>query len=668
MRILTDRVWPQIKPALASAREVLVTTWNLKLDALVELANAAPKGHIRLIIDRSTAQPPFTGNEYKAFLDHLGDRVEIRANKGPRVLHAKVLIVRGPSGIAIVGSGNLTKPGLGCDALGNIEASVLVEQGPEFNNLLVWFEQLFSTMQAYVQPQDELILNAFRSAEVGQRILDEPRQDEQEVESDTSWEDTLSTTTGGIAGLSRRVIEGMNAPPSQLRIYQETILQTLEQNWARQDFRELIVLPVGAGKTEIAAAFIAQRLSDQSPPMRILWVAHTLQLVEQAASVVLSRLSVKAITVPVIFWVGGAKSKDEVKQLGRTDPCLAFATVQSLDSLRQELVGRSTFDLVVVDEAHHLGAQRWGTVIREACRRGSGGLLGLTATPKRLDEMELPFNEEIHDGGVTFRTLVEQNILAIPQYEAVQTEGDRITVSGTPRNEGEARRYFERNVGMFFDKPWRNRFIARDLARRKLGQTLVFCATKDHADCLAQELREAGLPQDQVRSVHSGCAVSDRAKALEWFRVRGVDTRLLLNCKLYIEGFDMTDFQTVVLARPTLSPTYWVQMIGRGVRRSQEHPIFDIIEYTDTYEEERWDALRASFYLLHDKGLEWWQELRERWPDSAEPELIKEWNRLTRKAYDKMAALSEINGAGTLPLSTAEVPKALELKGKRAAA
>ena len=672
MRFLKDRLWPQIQPNLETAREVLVTTWNLTSKALSNLANAAPKARIRLIIDRAKAPPPFTCDEYRSVRDQFGDRLEIRENPGLRVLHAKVLIVRGPSDFAIVGSCNLTRPGFGCDESGNIEASVIFEQGPEFNNILAWFEKLFSETRPYVQLQNALIRVAYPSSEIAQRLLEDERPHEQEGESKSFFEDTLPTTSGGLAELTRRVIDGsMKELPHQLYDYQQAILQALDQSWEwSQDnkaFRELIVLPVGAGKTQIAAAFITQRLSQSTTPLRILWVAHTLQLVEQAASVVFSHLSSREIQIPLLFWVGSAKSTEEAKQLRRADPCMAFATIQSVNNLRNELTGRSTFDLVVIDEAHHIGAPKWRTAIRKACCSGTGSLLGLTATPERLDEVELPFNEPRHDGGVTFRTLVERGILAVPKYQAVQTK--RTVSLGLPsqRNVAAAQRYFETNIKVF-DEPSRNRFIARDLAKRDSGQTLVFCATKNHADNLEGELKQAGLPHDQVRSVHSELSITKRAEALEWFRAAGSKPRILLNCKLYIEGFDMTDVRTIVLARPTLSPTYWVQMIGRGVRRSPEHASFDIIEYTDTYEEEKWDALRASFYLLHDKGLEWWQDLRTRWPDSIEPEQIKKRNRITQNIYAKMIPSSEIDGPVTPPLNTAQASSTFDHKRKRVAA
>ena len=567
--------------------------------------------------------------------DRLGDRVEIRENKGPRVLHAKVLIIRGPSNLAIVGFSNLTWPGLGCYKPGNIEASVLLESGPAFNDIVAWFEQVFSEKRRYLQIPDSMIRRAYPFTESVQRLVAEEEPHEQEEETGSSWEGTLSTASGGIEGLMQRVDVAMIDPPRQLRDYQQAILQTLDQSWEMQNFRELIVLPVGAGKTQIAAALIARRLSQPTTSMRILWLAHTLQLVEQAASVVLSQLSSSGINVPILFWFGNAKSTDEAQRLCRNDPCIAFATVQSLPSLRKEL-GRRTFDLVVVDEAHHIGASTWGTNIRGACRRGTGRLLGLTATPDRLDDVELGFNENFHHGSVTFRTLVEREILAVPNYQAVQTKGGQITGLRYARNEAMARKNFENGIGAF-DKDWRNSFIAQDLAQRDSGQTLVFCATKDHADNLQRELIKVGLPEDRVRSVHSGRTLNERADALEWFRAQGSEPRFLLNCKLYIEGFDMTDVRTIVLARPTLSPTYWIQMIGRGVRRSNDHPSFDIIEYTDKYEQgQPWGALRASLYLLHDNGLEWWHELRDRWPDSINPRQINAWNKKTNDTHSNI--------------------------------
>lgn len=231
MEFLSGRLWLKIQPALKTAREVLVTTWNIEPEALLALAEAAPKARIRLVIDRITAPYPFTGTEYKEVRDRLGDRVEIRENKGSRVLHAKVLIIRGPSDLAIVGSSNLTGPGLGCYKPGNIEASVLLEPGPAFNDIVAWFEQVFLEKGGYLQLSDSMIRLAYPSTEIAQRLIAEEKHDGQEVQKDASDEDTLSTTSDGIEGFAKRVNDGMKEPPRPLRDYQQAILQTLDQSW-----------------------------------------------------------------------------------------------------------------------------------------------------------------------------------------------------------------------------------------------------------------------------------------------------------------------------------------------------------------------------------------------------------------------------------------------------
>lgn len=645
MEFLSDRLWPQIQRDLKTATEVLATTWVIKLDALLKLAEAAPKARIRIIINMvDTPSPPFTSEEeYRKVKDQLGDRVEIRANTRFAVLHAKVMIIRGPSDLAIVGSGNLTRPGLGCKESGNnIEASVLFKQGPEFNRAHNWFKRLFKKMQAYEQDLDGLNGDSELFTKISQRPFDKKERGGQKKEKDNSDEETLSTTQGDIQGLMLRLKMAMRerTSPPKLWDHQKAILKKLQQKRGTGIFHELVVLPVGAGKTQIAAEFIASCFSKSNKPLRILWIAHTLQLVEQAAVVVLSQLRSSRITIPtILLWLGKARTEKRAKDLEKPDPCMAFATVQSLDSLRDAL-RRQTFDLVVVDEAHHIGAPDWGKVINSACSGKTGNLLGLTATPDRLDGVDLGFNKPYYNGDVTFRTLVEGGeILAVPRYQAVRTRDGQIADLRPARNEAQARKNFENGIRAF-DKDWRNSFIAKDLAQRNSGKTLVFCATKNHADNLQRELIQASLPEDQVRSVHSDLAISKRAEALEWFRASGHETRFLLNCKLYIEGFDMTDVRTIVLARPTLSPTYWVQMIGRGVRRSKDHPSFDIIEYTDKYKQGGYDTLRASFYLLHDNGLTWWRELRNKWPN-IKTQQINSWNKKTQNIYSKMLVKSE---------------------------
>jgi len=48
------------------------------------------------------------------------------------------------------------------------------------------------------------------------------------------------------------------------------------------------------------------------------------------------------------------------------------------------------------------------------------------------------------------------------------------------------------------------------------------------------------------------------------------DIPVLVNCQLFTEGTDLPPTRTIVIARPTLSPSFYTQMVGRGVRRTDE--------------------------------------------------------------------------------------------------
>jgi hypothetical protein len=49
-------------------------------------------------------------------------------------------------------------------------------------------------------------------------------------------------------------------------------------------------------------------------------------------------------------------------------------------------------------------------------------------------------------------------------------------------------------------------------------------------------------------------------------RFRSGETRVLVNCAVLTEGIDLPDTACVIVARPTLSPILYAQMIGRGSR------------------------------------------------------------------------------------------------------
>jgi DNA repair protein RadD len=89
----------------------------------------------------------------------------------------------------------------------------------------------------------------------------------------------------------------------------------------------------------------------------------------------------------------------------------------------------------------------------------------------------------------------------------------------------------------------------------------VFAVGIDHAERLAEAFREDGKTAE---AVHSDMDKDRRREALRMFD-RG-ELQVLVSVGILTEGWDSPRVDCVVMCRPTMSPSLFVQMIGRGTR------------------------------------------------------------------------------------------------------
>ncbi len=181
----------------------------------------------------------------------------------------------------------------------------------------------------------------------------------------------------------------------QPRPYQ---LEALEA-WMQQRSRGVVVLPTGAGKSQVALMAIDARRRST------LVVAPTLDLVRQWYDLVRTSFG-----VPVGVIGGG-------------DYRLAPLTITTYDSayLHMEHLG-ARFGLVVFDECHHLPSEAYALAARFCL---APFRLGLTATPERADGREAVLDELI--GPLVYRRdIVELSGDYLAPYETVTIEVDLV--------------------------------------------------------------------------------------------------------------------------------------------------------------------------------------------------------------------------------------------------
>ena len=174
----------------------------------------------------------------------------------------------------------------------------------------------------------------------------------------------------------------------ELRDYQEEAVNELD----KRDWRGVIVLPTGAGKTIIGLEAI-YRLK-----VRTLIVVPTLDLMNQWIQKLSQLLGLSK--ADIALYGGGRKMFGEIT-------ISTYASAKTKDFLKAAVL---RYGLVIFDEAHHLT----GELSREIARRLVAPYrIGLTATPGSKDDEEL-LSELIGDiiRVTGFRELVEKGHLA----------------------------------------------------------------------------------------------------------------------------------------------------------------------------------------------------------------------------------------------------------------
>lgn len=354
-----------------------------------------------------------------------------------------------------------------------------------------------------------------------------------------------------------------------LRPYQQEAMTKLTSERDRLGIGKstVLALPTGSGKTLTAVAWIKDEYLDKGK--RVLWWVHRTELYQQA----MDCFSFVSPTTNVTSWT--ASRKDNTGQV----------VVAMILSSRQ-LLGR--FDLIVIDEAHHRAMSTYENKEEEL---DFDFLLGLTATPTRLDDKDLRFDSIAAQQSMM--ELVADGYLAKPLYVRVRT-GQRFKMRV---NAGD---FSGKSLGQL-DNLARNELITEVWAKDRIrwGKCLVFCCNIEHAEHLETIMKnkaeELTLGPRLITCVHSKVPASQRRTRIA--RFRDGRAQVMLNVGVFTEGFDCPDINTIIMARPTASETLYCQMIGRGTRITDTKDAFFMIDFVD--ELGKYSLLARQWAMLH---------------------------------------------------------------------
>ncbi|CAB4150081.1 SSL2 DNA or RNA helicases of superfamily II [uncultured Caudovirales phage] len=324
---------------------------------------------------------------------------------------------------------------------------------------------------------------------------------------------------------------------------QEFVRKTL---WAIAECGETLgVAPTGAGKTVMLSSTI-HLLMDKTPGMRTLVIQHRDELVAQ------NRATFKRVSpnTPSDIYAADRKRWSE----GAT-----FAMVQTL-SRPDNLETMPKMDLIVIDEAHHVAAVSYRSILDRARELNPDlKVLGVTATPQRGDKKALKEVFSNVSDVITVKELIEAGNLVRPRVFVIDC-GLRQELASVRRTIAD----FDMDaVAAIMDKSAVNeRVIEEWKAKAGDRKTVLFCSTVEHAEHVTEALKEAGVKADIV---HGNLSDHARRKVLHGFEHDHF--QVLVNVAVLTEGWDCQTVSCVVLLRPCSFKSTMIQMIGRGLRK-----------------------------------------------------------------------------------------------------
>ncbi|MFK0144877.1 DUF3427 domain-containing protein [Streptomyces griseus] len=486
----------------------------------------------------------YIGATERRALDRLvrdfGAEVKVNYELRSTRLHAKAWLFRRTSGFdtGYVGSSNLSKAAL----LDGLE----------------WNVRLSSVATPSVIRKFEATFDAYWS---------EPAFESYDPDKDAQRLDDALSHAGSstLPGERRITLSGLEVRPYP---HQRDMLERLQVERSVHDrHQNLLVAATGTGKTVMAALDYKRLRQTLGRDLRLLFVAHRKEILEQSLRVYQNVL-VDANFGELLFANENPNSWTHV-----------FASVQSLTSQALSRFTPDHFDVIVIDEFHHGTSPTYRRILDHF---KPYELLGLTATPERMDGLNI--QDEFFDGRIAAEMrlweALENELLSPFHYFGITDNTDMSTIAW--------------KRGTYDSMALSNLFTGNEARARLVVQAvkdkvtdpgsmkaLGFCVSVTHAHFMADVFRRAGL---NAVALSGDTPRHARKGALDDLRTGHL--QVIFSVDVFNEGLDIPDVDTLLLLRPTSSATVFLQQLGRGLRRTEDKAVLTVLDFIGQHRKE----------------------------------------------------------------------------------
>lgn len=355
----------------------------------------------------------------------------------------------------------------------------------------------------------------------------------------------------------------------KLRDYQQQAVNNTIKFFQKKRDPAMIVLPTGAGKSLVIAELA--RIANG----RVLVLAHVKELVEQNYD------KYKSYGLEAGIFSASLGKKD-------WDEKAIFGSVQSVARAPDEFF--NNFSLLVIDECHRVaeeGATQYQEVIKKLMDRNPQlCILGLTATPYRLGLGWIYEYSQAGEMKTDKKRFFKQCVYELPlsymikhRYLTIPVKVDiPVTCYDFSELTDKDRMWTSAEVEEILKSQMRlTPFIIKNIIditeKYSRKGVMIFSSSVKHAEEIMSY-----LPAADSRIVLGDTDLKDRVAIVNDFKNRKF--KYLVNVSVLTTGFDAPHVDVIAILRPTESNSLYQQIVGRGLRLSDDKQDCYVLDYT----------------------------------------------------------------------------------------
>lgn len=527
-----DHIYPKLKQSFKTA-----TTIDIIVSFLMESGVKLLLQDLKEALNRGVKIRILTGNYLKItqpqalylLKSELKDKVDLRFYNNPnKSFHPKAYMFHNPIDSEIyIGSSNISRGAL----TSSIEWNYRFLKSAAPNDFKVFydtFEDLFNNHSLIITDE---VLKDYSKQWTRPNIY-------KDIEKEESKEDNVIN-----------IFEPRGA--------QIEALYSLEKSREEGFDKGLVVAATGIGKTYLSAF-------DSAKYNKILFVAHREEIIKQAAQ---SFKNVRNSDDIGFFY---SNQKD-------TKNSFIFALVQTLGKeqyLNEEYFSKDYFDYIIVDEFHHAVSSNYKKIIDYFTPKF---LLGLTATPERLDSKDVfalcDYNMVYE---VRLKDAINKGWLVPFRYYGIYDE--TVNYEHIDYKNG---KYDDKQLEEALMLNKRGEVILNHYLKYNSKRAIGFCASRHHAEYMAKIFNENNIPSAAVYSGEKGEYSEERNIALS--KLTSGELKVIFSVDMFNEGLDVPAIDMVMFLRPTQSPTIFLQQLGRGLRKFKDKKYLNVLDFIGNY-------------------------------------------------------------------------------------